>query len=222
MVVLHLLRAGLHARGLALHGARSADFRIHLPGSPLDLPEPLVVGVGEEDDKAVPVRRQGPGGVNGLTPAGHHTAVERYHQRRFFGWIIAFGYIDVPLVLQFVGDNTVALLEQGRIGLRVVAVFVDDNVAAFDFFRQVVPVVIVRGAGPKKHFTHSGAPSCFFDPFLLGYSASRLNAGSRLSQSRKRLTWRLQYSQLWAPWSMVRSNFRPMASYLSINSTLSA
>ncbi len=87
-----------------------------------------------------------------MPPAGHQTAMIANHQRHLLGRVIAGGHIFVPGVLKAVGNHTMALLQPFGIGLGVVAVFVDDDIAALDRLGQVGPVVIVRRASTQCHF----------------------------------------------------------------------
>ena len=74
--------------------------RFHrVPFPPPDAPYPVVVGVREEHDEAVPLGHHRPGGVDALAPSGHQSAVQGDDQRSFPARIVAGGYIDEPCIL---------------------------------------------------------------------------------------------------------------------------
>ena len=125
-------------------GFRTAEHALHLPDAGL-------MGVREGADEPLPVRHHGPGGVDGVAPAGHEAAVAAHHQRHRLRAVVVCGDVLIPAIGQAVGQDPGLFQQALRIGLGVVAILVHHHVAALDGLRQVVPVFVVGRARPQYH-----------------------------------------------------------------------
>ena len=125
------VRAG--GRHLVFVRARRA---VKAPFAPLHAPDAPFGGIRESHDKIMRLGHHRPRGVDGLPPARHQAAVQGDYQRCLFCGVVAGGDIFVPSILfAVVRERIVKFAQTLRVRLRVVAVFVHDDIAILDAFR---------------------------------------------------------------------------------------